>query len=424
MTLLIKNACVFTGGIFKLLDVLIKENKIFSLGTSISSNGVHRIFNAQNKYLLIPGFVDVHVHLRQPGFSYKETIKTGTMAAAKAGYTAVCSMPNLNPPPDTPEHLAIETDIIKKDAIIDVYPFASITKGRAGTGSLVDFASFSDSVIGFSDDGSGVQDEELMREAMKKCATLGKILSAHCEVNDLLYGGYIHDGEYCRAHGHIGISSESEWKMIERDCRLAEETGCQYHVCHISTKESVEIIRAAKSKGVRVTCETAPHYLVLDDSDLKEDGSFKMNPPIRSKRDKEALLEGVLDGTIDVIATDHAPHSIEEKGGGLKNSAMGIVGLETAFPVLNTKLVKTGIITIEKLIDLMSVRPRQIFEIDGGDIKEGVCADLALLDTDKSFALNPEKFVSMGRATPFDGWQLQGENRLTIKKGEIIYENM
>lgn len=422
MTLLIKNAQVFKGGKFKKLDVLIKNSKIHSLGNSISSDGADRVFDFKDKYFLFPGFVDVHVHLREPGFSYKETIKTGTMAAAKAGYTAVCPMPNLNPVPDSPENLKEELDIIKSDAVIDVFPFASITKGRLGRGECVDFASMKKNAIGFSDDGCGVQTEELMKEAMEKCASEGAVISAHCEVNALLHGGYIHDGEYCRAHNHKGICSESEWAQIERDCRLAEETGCQYHVCHISAKESVDIIRKAKAKGVKVTCETGPHYLTMCDEDLQENGRFKMNPPLRARADMEALLEGVQDGTIDVIATDHAPHSAEEKSKGLAKSAMGVVGLETAFPVLYTRLVKQGVISLEKLVEMMAVRPREIFGIEGGEIEIGAPADLCAFDLEKEWVVHPEEFVSMGRATPFENWKLQGENLLTILRGEIVYE--
>lgn len=422
MALLIKNAQVYMGGKFEKSDVLIKDSVIHSISPSISFDSADRIFDCKDKYFLIPGFVDVHVHLREPGFSYKETIQSGTAAAAKAGYTAVCPMPNLDPAPDSPEHLKVQTDIIKRDAFIDVFPFGTITKGRKGTGECVDFAALKDSVIGFSDDGTGVQTDELMKEAMEKCAELGAVISAHCEVNELLKGGYIHDGEYCKAHNHKGICSESEWKQIERDCLLAEETGCRYHVCHISTKESVDIIRKAKARGVRVTCETGPHYLTLCDKDLQEDGRFKMNPPLRSESDMRALIEGVQDGTIDVIATDHAPHSAEEKSKGLAGSAMGIVGLETAFPVLYTKLVKTGIISLEKLVEMMSVKPREIFGIAGGEIKEGATADLCLLDLEKEWTVDPEKFISQGRATPFKDWKLQGENLLTIQRGEIIYE--
>ncbi|MGN1201703.1 MAG: dihydroorotase, partial [Eubacterium sp.] len=409
---------------FKKSDVLIKDGKIHSLGISILSDNVDRVVDAQDKYFLIPGFVDVHTHLREPGFSYKETIKTGSMAGARAGYTALCTMPNLNPAPDNPENLKVQTDIIDRDAVIDVLPFGTITKGRKGTGEIIDFRSIADKVVGFSDDGTGVQTEELMRQAMTECAKLGKIISAHCEVNELLKGGYIHDGEYAKAHNHKGICSESEWAQIERDCRLAEKTGCQYHVCHISTKESVDIIRKAKARGVKVTCETGPHYLTMCDTDLQEDGRFKMNPPLRSAQDRDALVEGILDGTIDVIATDHAPHSAEEKSKGLEKSAMGVVGLETAFGVLNTKLVKAEIITLEKLVEMMSVRPREIFGIDGGEIKEGAVADLALLDADREWTVDPEKFVTMGRATPFKDWKLQGENLLTIYKGEIVYETV
>lgn len=424
MTLLIKNALTYIDKTFKKSDVLIKDGRIHSLAVSILSESVDRVVDAQDKYFLIPGFVDVHTHLREPGFSYKETIKTGSMTGAKAGYTDLCTMPNLNPAPDNAEHLKAQTDIIGRDAVIHVLPFGTITKERKGVGEIIDFESIADRVAGFSDDGTGVQNEELMKQAMTKCAKLGKIISAHCEVNDLLKGGYIHDGAYAKTHNHKGICSESEWAQIERDCRLAEETGCQYHVCHISTKESVDIIRKAKARGVRVTCETGPHYLTMCDEDLQEDGRFKMNPPLRAAQDKQALIEGVLDGTIDVIATDHAPHSEEEKSKGLEKSAMGVVGLETAFAVLNTKLVKTGTITLEKLVEMMSVRPREIFGIDGGEIKEGAVANLALLDVDKEWVVNPDSFVTMGRATPFEGWKLQGENLLTIYRGEIVYETV
>lgn len=421
MTTLIKGAFVYMGAGFSKLDVLITDGKINTLGTSISTNGVDAVFFAQDKYL-IPGFVDVHIHLREPGFSYKETIRTGTLAAAKGGYTGVCPMPNINPVPDSVENIGIELDLIKKDAVINTYPFASITKGRKGRGELVDFDALKELAVGFSDDGTGVQDEQDMRLAMEQCAKIGKVISAHCEVNDLLHGGYIHDGEYCKAHGHKGICSASEYEQIERDCKLAEETGVRYHVCHISTKESVDIIRKAKARGVNVTCETGPHYLTMCDKDLQENGRFKMNPPLRSEEDKQALLQGILDGTIDVIATDHAPHSAEEKSKGLAGSAMGVVGLETSFAVLYTKLVKSGFITLEKLIELMSVNPRKIFDLPGGEIKEGEVADLALLDLDAKWSVAPDDFLSMGRATPFEGWQLQGKNIMTMCGGKVVYE--
>lgn len=423
MRTLIKNALVYTGSKFKKTDVLIEDSVIHSLGIAIPKNGVDRVFDFNNCFLF-PGFVDVHVHLREPGFSYKETIKTGTMAAAKAGYTAVCPMPNLDPVPDCTANLQKELDIIDRDAVIDVFPFASITKGRKGRGECVDFSSLINKVIGFSDDGTGVQEESVMREAMEKCSEIGAIISAHCEVNSLLNGGYIHDGKYCRTHGHKGICSESEWKEIERDCRLAKETGCRLHICHISTKESVEIIRKAKADGVKVTCETAPHYLTLCDDDLQEDGRFKMNPPLRSAEDKEALLQGIKDGTIDVIATDHAPHSAEEKSKGLEKSAMGVTGIETAFPVLYTKLVKTGFITLEKLINLMAVRPREIFGIEGGKIEPGEPADLCVYNFDEKYTVDSSKFVSMGKSTPFDGWELYAQNKLTLLRGEIVYETV
>lgn len=422
MTLLIKNALAYIDNNFKLSDILIKDGLINSLGIAISSDGADRVIDALGKYILIPGFVDVHVHLREPGFSYKETIKSGSMAGAKAGYTTLCTMPNLNPAPDCPENLKVQTDLIERDAVINVLPFAAITKGRRGVGEVVDFSALADKAVGFSDDGTGVQTQELMKEAMEKCAALNKIISAHCEVNELLHGGYIHDGEYCKAHNHKGICSESEWAQIERDCNLAEQTGCKYHVCHISTKESVEIIRQAKARGVQVTCETGPHYLTMCDMDLQEDGRFKMNPPLRSREDMQALVEGVVDGTIDVIATDHAPHSAEEKAKGLAGSMMGVVGLETAFGVLYTRLVKAGVISLEKLIYMMSVRPREIFGLDGGRIEEGQIADLALINLDKKWIVNPDEFVTMGRATPFKDWELEGENLMTICKGEIVYE--
>lgn len=423
MTILVKDALVFTGDGFVKKDVLIKNSLIASIATSISSNGVDRVFYAQDKYL-IPGFVDVHIHLREPGFSYKETIKTGTMAAASAGYTDVCTMPNVNPVPDSVENMKVQTDIINNDAVITVHPFASITKGRKGEGELVNFEELKDVAVGFSDDGTGVQTADCMEQAMVECNRLNKIISAHCEVNELLNGGYIHDGEYCKLHNHKGICSESEYQQIDRDCKLAEKTGCRYHVCHISTKESVDIIRKAKARGVKVTCETGPHYLTMCDMDIKDEGRFKMNPPLRSNDDKQALIEGIIDGTVDVIATDHAPHSVEEKSKGLAGSAMGVVGLETAFSVLYTKLVKTGLISLEKLINVMSVKPREIFSLGSGKIQVGEIADLALLDLNEKWIVTPDEFISMGRATPFENWSLYGKNKLTICKGEIVYETL
>ncbi len=367
-----------------------------------------------SKYAVFPGFCDVHVHFREPGFSYKETIATGSKASAKGGYTSVCTMPNLNPVPDSPEHLKEQTDIIEHDAVIEVLPYAAITIGEKGE-ELVDMESLADKVIAFSDDGRGVQSEEMMREAMLRAKALGKMIVAHCEVNELLRGGYIHDGDYAKEHGHRGICSESEWKQIERDLRLAKEIGCAYHVCHISTKESVDIIRKAKAEGVNVTCETGPHYLVMDDSDLKEEGRFKMNPPLRGKEDREALIEGIKDGTIDMIATDHAPHSAEEKSRGLEKSPFGITGIETCFPVVYTKLVKTGIITLEKAIKLLAINPRKRFGIKLGN-------DFTVWDLEAAEKVEPEKFLSMGKATPFEGWELYGKCLLTVKDGKIVYK--
>ena len=386
------------------------ENAFFA-EVSSAEEGLVRDFS---KYAVFPGFCDVHVHFREPGFSYKETIKSGSAASAKGGYTSVCTMPNLNPVPDSLEHLKEQTDIIERDAVIEVLPYAAITIGEKGE-ELVDMESLAEKVIAFSDDGRGVQSEEMMREAMLRAKALGKMIVAHCEVNELLRGGYIHEGDYAKEHGHRGICSESEWKQIERDLRLAKETGCAYHVCHISTKESVDIIRKAKAEGVNVTCETGPHYLVMDDSDLQEEGRFKMNPPLRGKEDREALIKGIQDGTIDMIATDHAPHSAEEKSKGLEKSPFGITGIETCFPVVYTKLVKTGIITLEKAIELLAINPRKRFGIKQGN-------DFTVWDLETLEKVEPEKFLSMGKATPFEGWELFGKCMLTVKDGQIVYK--
>lgn len=366
------------------------------------------------KYIIVPGLCDVHVHFREPGFSYKETIVSGSAAAAHGGYTAVCTMPNLDPVPDSAEHLQVQLDAIKRGAAIKVLPYGAITVDEKGE-KLADMEAMSDKVCAFSDDGKGVQNDEMMREAMTAAKRLGKIIAAHCEDNSLLFGGYIHDGEYARMHGHRGISSESEYKQIERDLRLAEETGCAYHVCHISTKESVELIRQAKAHGVNVTCETAPHYLVLCDEDMQEDGRFKMNPPLRSCEDKKALIEGIKDGTIDMIATDHAPHSAEEKGRGLEKSLMGVVGLETAFPVLYTELVMKNIITLDRLVELMSFKPKERFGIDTNN-------DFAVFDISEAYKIDPEDFLSMGRATPFAGREVFGRCLLTVHNGKVVYK--
>ena len=363
---------------------------------------------------VLPGFCDVHVHFREPGFSYKETIRTGSLAAARGGFTAVCTMPNLSPVPDSPENLKLQQEIIDRDAAIAVLPYAAISMGELGE-ELSDMEALAPNVIAFSDDGRGVQSAELMEEAMTRAAKLGKIIAAHCEVNELLRGGYIHDGAYAKAHGHRGICSGSEWRQIERDAALAKKTGCAYHVCHISTKESVEIIRRAKADGVNISCETAPHYLLLTDEDLKEDGRFKMNPPLRSAADRDALMEGILDGTIDMIATDHAPHSAEEKSRGLEKSAFGIVGLETAFPLLYTGLVKTGIITLEKLAELMSGNPRKRF---------GITTDpgYTVWDLYAEYSIDPEELLSMGRATPFAGAKVFGRCTETVYNNTKVWK--
>lgn len=366
-----------------------------------------------NKLCIFPAFCDVHVHFREPGFSYKETIRTGSLAAARGGYTDVCTMPNLNPVPDSVENIKKQIEIIKKDAAVRVHPYAAITVGEKGE-TLTNMKALAPYCIAFSDDGKGVQSEDMMREAMIKAKALGKIIAAHCEDNSLLCGGYIHKGEYARLHGHKGICAESEWKPIERDLRLAKETGCKYHVCHISCKESVELIRNAKAEGVDVTCETAPHYLIFNDMDLKENGNFKMNPPIRSEEDRQALIKGLQDGTIDMIATDHAPHSSEEKSRGLQNSLMGIVGLETAFPVMYTYLVKKGIITLERLIELMAINPRRRFGLQSTD-------DICVYDLQSEYKIDPGEFKSKGKSTPFDGLTVTGKNLLTVCGGKAVW---
>ncbi|MBR2340002.1 MAG: dihydroorotase [Clostridia bacterium] len=371
------------------------------------------LFNS-DEYSVFPGFCDVHVHFREPGFSYKETVKSGSMAAAHGGYTAVCTMPNLNPVPDSAEHIDEQLAIIESDAVIHVYPYASITVGQNGK-ELSDMDALAKKAIAFSDDGRGVQNDEMMRSAMKRAKELDKIIVAHCEVNELLRGGYIHDGEYARAHGHRGICSESEYLQIERDIELVKEIGCKYHVCHISTKQSVDAIRRAKAMGVDITCETGPHYLILDDSDLQEHGRFKMNPPLRSREDREALIQGILDGTIDMIATDHAPHSAEEKSRGLEKSAFGIVGLETAFSLMYTHFVRSGVLTLERLVELMAINPRKRFNIPMGE-------DYSVWRLDEKYTVNPDEFLSMGRATPFEGDTLYAQNYLTVCDGKTVYK--
>ena len=369
----------------------------------------------QNRdYTVFPGFADVHVHLREPGFSYKETIASGTRAAAHGGYTAVCAMPNLNPVPDSGEHLAVQEAAIAAGAVIHVYPYGAITVGEQGE-ALADLAALAPRVCGFSDDGRGVQARAMMEAAMVEAKALGKVIAAHCEDNALLHGGYIHDGQYARTHGHKGICSESEWGPIARDLELAAKTGCKYHVCHISTKESVELIRQAKKSGVDVTCETGPHYLVLDDSCLREDGRFKMNPPLRDRSDREALVEGLRDGTIDMIATDHAPHSAEEKARGLAKSAMGVVGIETAFPVVYTYLVKPGLVPLETVVNALTVNPRTRFGLPLGE-------DFSVWDLEDRYVIDPETFLSLGRATPFAGMEVQGRNLLTVCGGKAVWQ--
>lgn len=414
---MLKNAMVFAEGSLRPADIFISHGRIISIGRPERPSGA--VVIDVNHAAVFPGLVDVHVHLREPGFSYKETVRTGTLAAAHGGFTHVCAMPNLNPVPDSREHLEEELAMIRRDAAVHVHPYGAITRGERGE-QLADMAAMAPDVAGFSDDGRGVQSEAMMRAAMAEARRLGKMITAHCEDNSLLRGGYIHDGEYARIHGHRGICSESEWGPIARDLRLSQETGCAYHVCHVSAKESVALIREAKSRGVDVTCETGPHYLIFNDMDLQEDARFKMNPPIRAEEDRKALVEGIQDGTIDMLITDHAPHSAEEKGRGLEKSAMGVVGLETSFAAAYTYLVKPGLITLDKLIDLMHGAPMRRFGY-GTPLAEGQPADLTVFDLDAKYTVDPDKFLTMGRATPFAGMELYGVCRLTMVDGEIVW---
>lgn len=418
--IVLKGGRVFSGGKSFEADVVVCGDRIAEVTPEAAILPGDKVVDCRGRWVSA-GLVDLHVHLREPGFSSKETIATGTAAAAHGGFTTVCAMPNLEPAPDSLENLRRETAIIERDAVVKVLPYATITRRRAGC-EIVDFAALKPYVAAFSDDGSGVQDDGMMLAAMRAAAANDCIIAAHCEVNSLLHGGYIHDGAYAAAHGHKGISSESEWRQIERDIRLAEQTGCRYHVCHISTKESVALIRDAKRSGVRITCETGPHYLTMCDADLREEGRFKMNPPIRSAAARDALIEGAQDGTIDVIATDHAPHTAEEKSRGLAGSAMGVAGLETSFAVIYTKLVMAGIISPERMIELMAEAPRRIFALGGG-LAAGEKADIAVFDLDNEFTVDPATFLSKGRSTPFEGWRLHGQTILTLVDGRTAYRN-
>lgn len=419
VSMIITGAQVWHEGAFVVGDVLVERGVVVSIGERIVPSEGVRVVDGKGK-ILLPGLVDMHVHLREPGYAYKETIASGTRAAARGGFTVVCPMPNLNPAPDSVENLQQQLDIIARDACIEVLPYATITTARKGE-ECVDYEALAPRVAGFSDDGTGVQSEEVMERAMERIAKTGKLLAAHCEVESLLNGGYIHDGEWCRAHNYRGICSESEWGEVKRDIEIAERTGCRLHICHISTKESVELIREAKRRGVSVTCETAPHYLALCDEDMCDEGRFKMNPPLRARSDMEALREGVADGTIDVIATDHAPHSAEEKSKGLEKSAMGVVGIETSLAAIYTFMVGGGVISLERLVEIMSLAPRRLLGIGGG-IKVGQPLDATLVDLCSEYNVNTSEFLSQGRSTPFDGMRLRGEVLLTVASGSIVYE--
>ncbi|MEG0498742.1 MAG: dihydroorotase [Alistipes sp.] len=418
MKTIYRNAKVWRNGCFEQTDVTVEGECILAVGVT---DAVGTVVDLRGR-CLVPGLVDVHVHLREPGFAHKETIATGSAAAAHGGYTTVCPMPNLTPAPDSVEHLQVELDAIARDAAVRVIPYGCITVGQKGRGDLVDFEAMAHAVVAFSDDGRGVQTDATMEQAMRRAAQVGKPIVAHCEVDELLRGGYIHDGAYARAHAHKGICSESEWRQVERDLILAERTGCQYHVCHVSTKESVELVRAAKARGVRVSCETAPHYLLLTEDDLQEDGRFKMNPPLRSRADRAALVAGIQDGTIEVIATDHAPHTAEEKSRGLAGSAMGVVGLECAFGLMYKYMVCAGVISFAQLLALMSTNPRRLFGLGGGVVEAGAVADFTVLDLDEEYTIDPAQFRSKGRATPFAGWQAQGRAVRTVVGGRTVYD--
>ena len=420
LNLLLKNGTVYYQGKMQKADVLIQNGVVSKIDRDIQADGCPVIDSS--KFNIIPGLADVHVHLREPGFSYKETILTGTKAAAKGGFTLVAAMPNLNPVPDSAEHLKIELSRIEKNRVIKVLPYGSITVGEKGK-ELRDMAGMAKDVIAFSDDGKGVQNSEMMEKAMTVAKELNKPIVAHCEVESLLNGGYIHDGEYAKLHGHKGISSASEYEEVIRDINLSEKTGCQFHACHISTKESVEAIRQAKARGLKVSGETGPHYLAFTDMDLQESGSWKMNPPIRSEEDRQALIKGVQDGTIECIITDHAPHSREEKSKGLAGSSMGVVGLETSFAAVNTYMVEKGYISFEKLVEVMSINPRKIFGLESG-IQIGKPADITIVDPKAKWAVNPEEFISMGKATPFAGKTLTGKVIATIYNGDFAYSEL
>ena len=417
---LLTGGMIYQNGQITRADMEIKNGRIENINNNINHKNLKKL--DVSGCIITPGFMDLHVHLRSPGFEYKENIKTGTQAAAAGGYVIVCAMPNLNPVPDSIENLRVELDLIEKDSCVKVLPYGAITKGEKGA-ELSDMDALSPYVVGFSDDGRGVQDENMMLKAMKRVKELNKFIAAHCEDESLLYKNWaVHDGILAKKFDLIGNRSESEWRQVERDLKLVEQTGCPYHVCHVSTKESVDLIREAKSRGLPVTCETGPHYLVLCDEDLQDDGRFKMNPPIRTKRDQEALITGLQDGVIDCIATDHAPHSIQEKSKGLKASLNGIIGMETAFPALYTRLVKPGVISLERLLNAMCVRPREIAGLSDGNFNTGERADLAVLDLNLNYKINPDKFYSMGRSTPFDGWSVNAAVMMTIYNGEIVYQ--
>lgn len=416
MDCVLKGGLVFAQGAWRPRHIGIQGGRVTSISEDaptadaqhIDCTGCH----------VFPGFTDVHVHLREPGFSYKETIRTGTLAAARGGYTAVVTMPNLKPVPDSLEALEEQLKLIRRDALVTVLPLGAITRGEQGQ-ALADMAAMAPHVVGYSDDGRGVQDAELMRRAMLEAKRLQRVIAAHCE--DERYPlGAINDSAYARAKGLSVNDPRSEWKQVERDIELLRQTGAPYHVCHVSTKESLALIRAAKAEGLDISCETAPHYLLLDDEQLRDEGGFRMNPPIRSPEDREALVAGLIDGSIDMIATDHAPHSEEEKAGGLAHSMNGIVGLETAFPLLYTHLVRRGLMPLEALIDRMHDAPNRRFHIPTA-LKVGEPANLSIWDLGRQGRIDPAQFRSLGRSMPFAGWPVWGACLATFAGGRLVY---
>lgn len=404
------------------VDLLVKDGIIIEMNECIE-NTEAQVYDLAGK-LVSPGLIDVHVHLREPGYERKETIETGTKAAARGGYTTIAAMANTIPVPDSMESVTYIEGLLQQSAQVRVFPYAAITLGERGQ-EIVDVEALSEtSILGFSDDGRGIQEAGVMYQAMQRAKAVNKPIVAHCEDDSLLFGGYLHDGEYAKANGHRGILSVSESAQIARDIMLAQATGVHYHICHISTKESVELVRFAKAQGINVTAEVSPHHLILCDTDIvNDDPNFKMNPPLRADADRIACVQGLLDGTIDVIATDHAPHHEDEKAWGIETAPFGIVGLETAFPLMYTKFVKTGKMTLKQLIDCMSTKPANIFNLPYGTLEVGAAADITIIDLDKEMEIDSSQFLSKGKNTPFNGYNVTGWPVMTLVGGRVAYKD-